>query len=851
MGKLSNLIKKHLDYINNFQKAQENDYLKATTFNNLYNVRLNIEYINGLLNKINTTPNIFPSNYEFPDSFKEAKELTKNDKFSVITLNSHGYVDGLPDNFIEILNDLEEGMNKDELTKLVNNFKDYKPKMLDEARHPYDDLVKETKKEIDKLDISIEKKKEYSDALDIANKYIVEKQNGDEVDKVIDILSETREKYAKENIEDFLDRNDADSSELMDYVDKDNRTLNFVVTKARPQELLIPLLKNKTSISPDFKNKLLELDKIIDETKLYESLEAGETGNKQYGFNTFFSKAKEVNNLLATHNKLTTNEEKIANLEAISKKTNELEEIVTKYDNVLGYIEKNFDIDKISLPANIYSGRIHDFQDPLKFSPNLIGKWDNEKAPYGVILSGYIQLKETCRQAKIPFEEFLNDPAKAYLKGAKDFVKEEDEFHLIKASEENNLGKRMAHILVMDNRAYSMKMDGYRSLARGIEFLNNVDSFNNETIDNITNSTIHTTLVSVYNHSNFILFGDDEPDYDSIKNLFALGNKTDNLFEVSTHYVDDNFKVGEFAKKYDSEILSLKQVNPVNEIGRIMDTMKSFIDEKNILMANDGEKAVSGGASLGFVEQKPSTAQLFIGSKKYFQDYLVKNNINISSFNSKQQKEILEFLSDPLKAFEKKYNNDLALKNEINSIKKEYKEEWDKEYNRSAIQMNSLFNKTNDERESINRGKDINKILSDNKGGFLQRRFGKKSNEYKAVEKIAKEAFDPKSPSYGDYVSVKAYAQKYIDYKLPHGENENNLDSLSKKKVDFCRSLIDTCNKVEGIDKEMNEPVKEMVLASDDIAFKEKLKEDLNKDLDEVVMVENNDLNNEVKKEME
>ena len=69
------------------------------------------------------------------------------------------------------------------------------------------------------------------------------------------------------------------------------------------------------------------------------------------------------------------------------------------------------------------------------FMPNLIPKWDNEKAPYGIILSGYVQLKDISKKINVPLDELLENPAKAFLKGGRNVIKDLDDFHLLKRSD--------------------------------------------------------------------------------------------------------------------------------------------------------------------------------------------------------------------------------------------------------------------------------------------------------------------------------------------------------------------------------------------------------------------------------
>jgi hypothetical protein len=70
--------------------------------------------------------------------------------------------------------------------------------------------------------------------------------------------------------------------------------------------------------------------------------------------------------------------------------------------------------------------------------------------------------------------------------------------------------------------------------SRGVEFLNNTSEYNENTNKNMVTSAACNSLIHIYNHSSYALFNkNNQADYASLQNLFALGNDTDNLFLLS------------------------------------------------------------------------------------------------------------------------------------------------------------------------------------------------------------------------------------------------------------------------------------------------------------------------------
>ena len=242
--------------------------------------------------------------------------------------------------------------------------------------------------------------------------------------------------------------------------------------------------------------------------------------------------------------------------------------------------------------------------------------------------------------------------------------------------------------------------------------------------------------------------------------------------------------------------------------------------------------------------------------------------------NKTTRNKVLEFINDPVKAFHHEFRNDrnvLLERNDGNETLDKFNNEFANEMNKTVKRSTgdkfiNDFATNNQKPRGYNTGKDIATILSDNKGGFFERFIRRNtSKEYKALEGAIKAATDPRSSTYGDFSQVKFYAKKYLEHKLPEGTNEANVSTTGKKRIEFCRSVLNALNDLpekfkepeiinNDIDKIMpddQDKVKEIKVevAKDNDEFQKNLNESLNqqpKNNNNIIEKGNEELENEL-----
>ena len=858
MGKLFDAIKPKYDELAKLQNDQENNYVLEVNFTNLYNAIPKASYINFFINEVsNNQEYYFKSKENFNAFIEQNREIFPGNKNEIPKAlfdekNNTGIIDVKGIEYERILDAIEEKIGEDKTKELLEKYKDFTPS-TPKYNHPFSKVTTDIINKLDELNLNEIEINQYKDALNYANEELVVKRKMIDMDHLIDTVARVRDKNSKSSIIEFSNEIGADANKIESL--KTNWTaLAFKVNEVDDKAALGPFLENQAQYSEDFKNKILELDKFVMEKGLIPDGSVGETPFKEYGFIDYFNKAFELKGALLDYTKLVDSAERKQGLENITLKVNELKEITNKYNDVIDYIKKNFDLSKTSLNENIYSGRVQDSKNNLQeFFPNLPQRWDYENAGFGVILNGYAQLKGAAKMSGVSLEEYIENPSKSLLQGAKNLIKDQDEIYVIprKDIEGNDisLGSRIARIAVMDDGAYFDDLDRYRKTTRGMEFLNNVSNYDENTSKNIISSAAAQSLIYSFDHSSGTLFfKNDKPDYESIQNLFALGNDTDNLLALSKNYFHENLFRPDLDEPYKLKIKVMKDVHPVNETRRVMNVLKDYMAERVRLYVerrNDNSTDKS-------LEDQIDPSVMFVAAKKYMNDYIYDNKIDLLAYNKEQRKEVMDFLNDPIQAFVTKYedvpnllrtNSEGKLLESFDTIDRAYKKEFDKLYKKAGDSFVNAFNDLNTQTKGKNTGKTISQILEDNKGGFLERKFGSSSKEYKALVKSVEAATDPVSRSYGDLSGVRVYAQKYIDHKLPQGASFEKLSKNEQRRVEFCYTLIGACTQMELNQKMEDSNIK---LAPDNDKFQENLKNDVD------LGVENNNIvveENEIVKE--
>ena len=801
MGKLYQLIEKQAKELKAYQDLEKQSYMASKTFPKTYKAMENSEHINSFIALINKNKEKYFGSVDAYNNF-----LKENDNlFSKIDVNEipHTYrsehlYTGLF-NYEVFFDNMEKAIGSDKVDSLCNDFNTLLENKSDNIIKPLKPYTNDIKKELDGLlkdDINLEK---YKEDLDFVSDHIIEKENTLLVDVIIDDINLGRDKEALKSLEDYAIKNNLNPEEFKNY-NTSNVKLDIMPNSKKIVEDTKELGKN-VKYPDELKNKLLKLDEKIKEIGVPSKYALGEEGDKFYGLCDYFEKAKEITALVGTYKNKTTPEEKINQIKEISLKKEELEVIEKKYDELFAYIKENFDLEKIGLPGNVYSGRKHDFYpDHVEaFTPNLPKKWDEENAAIPVILNGFCQLKGAALNSNVSLLEYMNNPVDNFLKGATKVAEDIDKKFYLPRSEENTLGKRIAHTLITTENSHAA-LNGYIISARGMEFLNNVDELNEETIPNYISSNIGVNYYYLFDHSvRKMYMNNNEPDYDSIKNLFAMGDKTDKLYEISENYYNTNVEKGSVLdyKYFVTHDNNLR--NPKEELDRVLNTLKDYTLERRRIIRNP-EAYVGEDEQL---EEKIEYTQVILGAKQYFNDYLVMNKKDIVNINKNDSKAIMDFLKDPVTTFTKKFKNELDYSNEfINELKDEYKANNNRFIENKGVDYNLEFSLHNTEGQ--NRGKSITQIMHDNRGGFLERNFGWSSKEYKALTAAVKAATDPDSPTRGDYGFAKISAIKYLEHKLPEGVNEDTLSANEKRRIQFCRSIISTCDAIENQDNVIN-----------------------------------------------
>ena len=839
MGKLFDAVKKVYNELSDFQMKQDANFIEETTFTNLYNAHPKELRLNFFFNEIQSEPDYyFNSEESFKNFIEQNRELFPGNS-AAIPMASLNYNTGIIDvqgiQYEKMLDALESKIDAAKVDELIERYEKYQlPKPIE--NHPFKKITTSIVNELDELKLNENQINDYTEALNYINDQFITLKNKFDVNDMVDLISLNRDKEAKSHIKTYANEIGADGEKLESMKDNWN-SLNFNSNDTSKKMALSPFVQpeNEPVYSEEFKNKVLELDKLITEKGLIPDGAVGETPYKDYGFIDYYTKAFEIKESLLNYSKLTDENEKKDTLQEILTKTNELKDVKNKYNDVMDYIKQNFDLSKVGLNGNIYSGRILDTSNKLEeYRPNLPKEWDFENAGYGIILNGFAQLKGAAKLAGVSIEEYMNNPNKALLQGAKNVVKDIDSKYILPTKDNDgndiSLGKRIAHIAVMDSDAYSRPLDVYSKSTRATEFLNNASEYDENTSKNIISTAAANALISMYDHSSSALFYDKgRPDYESLQNLFLVGDDAENLMELSKNYFRDDATKPNLDEIYKLKMDVKKNVNAVNETRRVMATLKDYLKERYKMYVdrrNDPEAKVA-------LEDELEPAVLFVAAKNYMNDFIYNNNIDLLNYDKKQRNEVMEFLNNPLQAFVNKYidepnllrtDSEGKLIDTFDGINSSFKREFDRLHKKAGDKFVQSFDDLNKQTKGRNAGKSISQILNDNKGGYFERKFDSSSREYKALVSSIDAATDPGSPTYGDLNGVKLYAQKYVDHKLPEGANFDKLSENEKRRVEFCHTIIGAIAQMEFSKKMEDSKIK---LAPDIEQFQQKVKMDV------------------------
>ena len=820
-------LKKQIKILKEYEELRKADRLKALKFDTLLNIKQIANQTGGFLTRLNSRHQLFGGKDAYDAFIERNHDLLKGNRIKSITDRRYGELE-IPDiDYDKLLDVIDaEIPDKEGLEAL---FYDCNPKMRSN-NHPLENIVNDIKKDVDDY-YQGEEAEQLKAALDYANSEIVEKTGENIVDDVIEAVSNIRTVEAHEKFKDFLVENNLDPNKIVNGT-KSKGTITAAFA-ANPENIenFKPIFDMELTFPEDYKNKLFDLDEELRKEGLLQGDYAlGESGSKEYGLVDYFSANYKLKTALVKYSTLTNEEEKRAKLQEINELTNNVKEVSAKYDRILDYIEKNFDLDDVSLPGNIYSGRPGAVEngDLENWKPNLPPKYDFEKSKAVVFLSGFMQLKGSAKAANVPLKEYVEHPGKSFLAGAKSITQADTDRIYLPRSEENTLGKRMAHALYFSSRSYAELSRYNMSGGRGMEFLANTSPDQKTAVKN----TVVSMVIKDYNRLYYLtpeemFSSNNRPNIHIMKNLFVEGDNVDKLYEVSPYYGKEDATLGGVVKDYSACVKKHASTPVDEEYKRIANAIKDFCTERKFMAYHEEQfLKVPGDDFICY-----NAGAVIAAGRQYFVDYLKENNLSTASVNDpKLREEINNFLTDPVNTIDKKvykFNNDDV--ESLNEVSRGYKQAWLISYNKNNKDFIKKFNEHNNKPHGYNVGKTMSKIIKDNRGGWYEWIRGTTSKEYTALQKVAKGVVDVNSPIFGDKDALYACAKAYKAYKMPEGTDFNRLSKTAKKRVEFCDSVINAYEEEQREKEAAKNP--ELAVNNNNIINQDEFQKNLQADL--------------------
>jgi hypothetical protein len=856
MGKLFESIKKEYEEVKTYSLYEQGNFMAAKTFPRAYKDFENAKRINVLLGEINgNCETYFGSRENFDKFLKDNRDLFLDTPLRLTYISKFDHVTRNLEDYEKILNAVENAVGEENTNKILEATQE---KLLnpgtnaDYVLKPYIENIKNDINTlfVDEDEQSINGMKESLDY--IANDLIAKKSEGPWNDLIEDV-SVGRTYAAKQGLKDFATEYGYDFEKINKAVDNGYKSIEILPVDKETVEYTKQFAFNDTmKITPEFKKQILELDKFVTEIGIPSHFNSGEEKTKHYSLYDYNKVSGEITTLIGDYNKENiSDEEKKELITKLVAKQKELAVVEEKYEQVFDKIRNTFDLDKTSINGNLYTGRLHSYNpnDIGSFLPDLPPKWDGANSAEPVVLSGFCQLKGAALKAGVSLEEYIDNPVKIYLKDANKKADEISNKIYLDRGENNSLGKRIAHTVVMDEDPYrEMGILEYDN--RSIEFLTNLEPMNKDTLAKTIGTNAGLQYYKLFNRSTEkMLITNGEPSYNSIKNMFAYGDKVDKLYELSENYCDKDINIGAKIDYKNVVTVENKNFNPNNEANRMMETLKDYYAEREFMFDHPTQFCDTA------LTEKLLPCAMIIGAKKYYDDFISLNKKDIFSLDDKARKNVLSFMKDPVKAFVSKYKNTLHLtKQEIRELKDTYKEENDRINAPEFEKFNQLFAQNNRKENGYNVGKNISRIIGDNKGGWGEWLGRTTSKEYKALVSSVEAFNNPQSRTFGDRGNLRYFAEKYVDHKLPLGAKFEDLKPIEKKRVEFCLSIIETCKAMDREELEANKDIVKDNNIIDDKDFKDKLEKDvnyLNKSNVNENVIDTSNKNNIIDKEIE
>ena len=811
MGYKEELLKK-IEILKQYQQLRETNFDESMKLNKLMEIHEIAAHVGGFLSKFENDRNtLFGGKDPYVAFINKHQDIIKGRDFPTISREYDGTIK-IPDvDFKAVLEAYEAEFpdKKGNLDQLYID-SDSKYKVVD---HPFKDVIANLKNDVDAL-FDANEAKEIKESLDYANGELVEKKGQNLVDGVIEVNSIAPAMKAAAEFSDFVKSKGMDENVVVNNSGSDTAISAGLGISPENIQIYKPFLNIKTVIDEDYKEKILALDNLLKEENLLTDAAGGESGRKEYGLSDYFQKLYSLKKAITDQSKLQSEEEKKANLQRISQLSKETKDVSDRYEKVFDFIKKNFDLENMSLSGNIYPGRpdLVNNGNLEKWWPNLPPKFDFENVAPVIFLSGFSQLKSACQNGQVTVEEYLDDPNKAFLKGVENLSKNDDSKYYLPRSEENTLGKRLARMLVSDERAYSLASNYGMIGGRGLEFLANTDPNKENQVSN----TIVTSVIKDYNilyvHSPVKLFGEPfEPNIQSIKNIFAYSEQTDELYKVSDKYLDSEGNPSPIANKYIEGVRGQPKRPLDQEYNRIMNAMKDFATQRKYMFDHIEDYAARDqyGDLTGL--NAHSLGTVLMAGRDYFMDYIKENNLSIADIQDDDlRQEITNFIVDPINTTIGKHVKVEDLGNEsLNEVKTAYRAMWNEVHENDGPQFIEQFDA---HKHGRNANKTFDQFISANKGGWWERFRGTTSKQYSTLQTIAKEVNKEGSPCCGDDRALYVAAKAYKEYKMPPGTDFNRLGSTAKGRIEFCDSIINAYEakqRANQLANQQNEPAPE------------------------------------------
>ena len=799
---------KKLKELRDFKAVWESDLEKALKFKPVLASKETAYQLGRFMRLLNNSSKVYFGSKENYDAFiaKHADLFPKRRFPNILSHQETGKITIEEGDFEKILDALDEEF-KDRPEVLENLYFDECNPDLHQVNHPMSELVDSIKADVDKLYEGEETKKELKDALDYANEELVEKLGPNLVDNAIDAVSNKRALMAHNDFDAFVEKNGLDASKVKNY-----STLPTVVSpnfdKYRQNfEAFKPFLDMGLTFDQDYKDKLFQLDELCRQEGLLTHAMGGESGYKEYGLSDYFQKNYALKKALVDYGKISDDEQKKEALSHIKALTEDVKTVTGKYEKVLDFIEKNFDLENIALPGNVYSGRPVSVPDGDlgQWKPNLPAKFDFEKSPAVVFLSGFTQLKSVCQVEEVTLEQFIEDPVNTYIAGIKKYSDADDRKIYLPRSEENTLGKRMAHVFYHSTMDYG-EIQGIAMMGgRGMEFLYNTSPSDDKSIDNAIKAGIIKDYSKQYNHSPEVYFGHImHPNVGKIKNIFAIGDEIDNLSQASPDYVSEEGKIDPAVKSYSAAIKTHGNTPIDQEYRRVIKTLTDCFEEQEVMGNHLDQYLKSPNDYMTHI----SNGALIAAGRQYFVDYLHENNLSLASIEDENlRQEIFDFVADPVTTINQRhYHFPENGVESLDEVKGNFNKAWREFGKKDSAAFMEKFNQNNQKPRGYNAGKDIPTILNDNRGGWWERWRGTTSKQYQDLVKATQNSLDPQSPTHGDKEAMYACAKAYRAYKLPEGRRFSSLSKTAKKRIEFCDSIINAYEQEKAAREAANNP---------------------------------------------